>query len=195
MEQTRRLDGFPADLRPIDRQAGDKTMKPGDIADRFDSASRAIFAAAAGILMLLSIVLAGDALIQFITALWSGTGVGIPALAGIGYVVVAIAVFDVAKYLIEEEVVRGREMRVASETRKSLTRFISTIAIAIFLEALVMVFRVSQSEVEKLVYPTLLLFTGILLVVGLGVFQRLSATVEQEVEDGREKKAAARGKN
>jgi hypothetical protein len=195
MEQRRRLDGFPADLRPIDRQAGDKTMKPGDIADRFDSASRAIFAAAAGILMLLSIVLAGDALIQFITALWSGTGVGIPALAGIGYVVVAIAVFDVAKYLIEEEVVRGREMRVASETRKSLTRFISTIAIAIFLEALVMVFRVSQSEVEKLVYPTLLLFTGILLVVGLGVFQRLSATVEQEVEDGREKKAAARGKN
>src|SRR5919201_2133889 len=105
-------------------------MKSGDIADRFDSASRAIFAAAAGILMLLSIVLAADALIQFITALWSGTGVGIPALTGIGYVVVAIAVFDVAKYLIEEEVVRGREMRVASETRKSLTRFISTIAIA-----------------------------------------------------------------
>jgi hypothetical protein len=170
-------------------------MKSGDIAARFDSASRAIFAAAAGILMLLSVVLAGDALIQFVKALWSGTGVGIPALSGIGYVVVAIAVFDVAKYLIEEEVVRGREMRVASETRKSLTRFISTIAIAIFLEALVMVFRVSQSEVEKLVYPTLLLLTGILLVVGLGVFQRLSATVEQEVEDGREKKAAARGKN
>ena len=169
-------------------------MKPGDIANRFDSASRAVFAAAAGILMLLSIVLAGDALIQFITALWSGTGVGIPALTGIGYVVVAIAVFDVAKYLIEEEVVRGREMRVASETRKSLTRFISTIAIAIFLESLVTIFRVSQSEVEKLVYPTLLLFTGMLLVLGLGVFQRLSASVEQEVEDGREKQADARAK-
>jgi len=169
-------------------------VKPGDIANRFDSASRAVFAAAAGILMLLSIVLAGDALIQFITALWSGTGVGIPALTGIGYVVVAIAVFDVAKYLIEEEVVRGREMRVASETRKSLTRFISTIAIAIFLESLVTIFRVSQSEVEKLVYPTLLLFTGMLLVLGLGVFQRLSASVEQEVEDGREKQADARAK-
>jgi hypothetical protein len=79
-------------------------MKSGDIAARFDSASRAIFAAAAGILMLLSVVLAGDALIQFVTALWSGSGVGIPALTGIGYVVVAIAVFDVAKYLIGEEV-------------------------------------------------------------------------------------------
>src|SRR5262249_59615549 len=122
------------------------------------------------------------AMTQFLRALWSGTSVALPALTGIGYVVVAIAVFDVAKYLIEEEVVRGREMRVASETRKSLTRFISTIAIAIFLESLVTIFRVSQSEVEKLVYPTLLLLTAILLVVGLGVFQRLSATVEQDVE-------------
>jgi len=168
-------------------------VKPGDIAERFDAVSRAIFAAAAGILMLLAVVLAIDALTQFVRALLSGTSVGIPALTGIGYVVVAIAVFDVAKYLIEEEVVRGREMRVASETRKSLTRFISTIAIAIFLEALVTIFRVSQSEVEKLVYPTLLLFTGILLVLGLGIFQRLSATVEQEVEHGREKRQAAAG--
>ena len=170
-------------------------MKSGDIADRFDAVSRAIFAAAAGILMLLSVVLAGDALVQFILALWSGTSVALPALTGIGYVVVAIAVFDVAKYLIEEEVVRGREMRVASETRKSLTRFISTIAIAIFLESLVTIFRVSQSEVEKLLYPTLLLVSGILLVLGLGVFQRLSATVEQEVEHGREKRAAAKAKS
>jgi hypothetical protein len=166
-------------------------MKAGDIGERFDTASRAIFAAAAGILMLLAVVLAIDALMQFAMALWSGTSVGIPALTGIGYVVVAIAVFDVAKYLIEEEVVRGREMRVASETRKSLTRFISTIAIAIFLESLVTIFRVSQSEVEKLVYPTLLLLTGILLVLGLGIFQRLSATVEQEVEHGSEKREAA----
>jgi hypothetical protein len=56
------------------------------------------------------------------------------------------------------------------------------------------VFRVSQSDVEKLVYPTLLLFTGILLVLGLGVFQRLSASVEQEVEDKSERQAAARAK-
>jgi hypothetical protein len=194
MEQTHRLGGFSPAHRQIGCQAGDKTMKPGDIAARFDSVSRAIFAAAAGILMLLSVALAVDALIQFVTALWSGTGIGIPALTGIGYVVVATAVFDVAKYLIEEEVVRGREMRIASETRKSLTRFISTIAIAIFLEALVTVFRVSQSDVEKLVYPTLLLFTGILLVLGLGVFQRLSASVEQEVEDKSERQAAARAK-
>lgn len=150
-------------------------------AGAFDSVSRIIFGIAAGILMLLAVVLTCDAVAQFLIALWSRQSVGIAALGGIGYVVVAIAVFDVAKYLIEEEVVRGRQMRVASEVRRSLTQFISTIAIAIFLEALVTVFRVSQQNVPHLLYPTMLLVAGILLVLGLGMYQRLSADVEKQV--------------
>lgn len=97
--------------------------------------------------------------------------------------VVAIAVYDVSKYLIEEEVVRGRELRVASEARRSLTRFISTIAIAVFLEALVTIFRVTQEDVTKLLYPTFLMIAAILLVLGLGVYQRLSVAVERQVDD------------
>jgi hypothetical protein len=96
--------------------------------------------------------------------------------------VIAIAVFDVSKYLFEEEVVRSRELRAASEARRSLTKFISTIAIAVFLEGLVVVFRVSKENVPEMVYPTLLLVVGILIVLGLGVYQRLSASVESEVE-------------
>jgi hypothetical protein len=151
-------------------------------ADLFDILSRIVFGAAATILMLLAIVLIVDVLVQFASVVWARRDVSISALTGIGYVVVAIAVFDVAKYLFEEEVVRGREMRAAAETRRSLTRFISTIAIAIFLEALVVVFRVAQDNVTELVYPTLLLFAAILLVLGLGLYQRLSAEVERQVE-------------
>lgn len=153
-------------------------------AGHFDIMSRIVFGLAAGILMLLAIFLAGSAVVQFVLALWTGKDVEIAALTGIGYEVVAIAVFDVAKYLIEEEVVRGREMRAASEARRSLTRFISTIAIAVFLEALVTVFRVSQTNVADMVYPTMLLVAAILLVLGLGVYQRLSATVELQIDDG-----------
>jgi hypothetical protein len=151
-------------------------------AQYFDRVSRIIFGVAAGILMLLSVVLIIDAMVQFARALLRASNVGISALSGIGYVVVSIAVFDVAKYLIEEEVIRGREMRVASEARRSLTRFISTIAIAVFLEALVTIFRVSQEDVTALLFPTALLMSGILLVVGLGVFQRLSASIEPQVD-------------
>jgi putative Mn2+ efflux pump MntP len=130
-------------------------------------------------------VLAGNAVSDFLFAAFSLQHVGPTALSGIGYVVVAVAVFDVAKYLAEEEVVRGRELRVASEARRSLTRFISTIAIAVFLEALVIVFRVAQEDVTKLFYPTFLMIAAILLVLGLGIYQRLSVAVERQVEQGK----------
>ena len=104
-------------------------------------------------------------------------------LAAIGYVVIAMAVFDVAKYFIQEEVIRSRELRIASEARRSLTKFISTISIAVFIEGLVLVFRTSRHEISEMVYPIALLLTAITIVVGLGLYQRMSAEVEVEVED------------
>ena len=159
-------------------KAKPKQEKAPVVAGYFDVMSRIVFALAAGVLMLLAIVLTCDVVARFVSEIFSGKRFALSALDGIGFVVVSIAVFDVAKYLIEEEVIRGREMRAASEARRSLTRFISTIAIAIFLESLVTVFRVSQENVPELLYPTGLLVSGIVLVVGLGVYQRLSASVE-----------------
>lgn len=157
-------------------------MKTKGLDGVFDFVSRAIFGIAAAILAFFAIVLAISAVSDFVVDALAREHVGLSALSGIGYVVVAIAVYDVAKYLIEEEVVRGRELRVASEARRSLTRFISTIAIAVFLEALVTIFRVTQDDVKELLYPTSLLIAAILLVLGLGVYQRLSVTVEKQVE-------------
>jgi hypothetical protein len=145
--------------------------------------SRVAFAVASFIMMLLAVALSAYGLYDlFASASVSLVEAGEGLLRAIGYMVIAIAVFDVSKYLIEEEVLRGRELRAASETRRSLTKFISTIAIAVFLEGLVVVFRVSQQNVPEMVYPTLLLVVGILIVLGLGVYQRLSASVEKEVE-------------
>ena len=44
------------------------------------------------------------------------------------------------------------------------------------------VFRVSTENTAEMLYPTLLLVAGTFLVLGLGLFQRLSAMVEQQVE-------------
>ena len=73
-------------------------------------------------------------------------------------------------------------MRGAAETRRSLTKFISTISIAVFIEGLVLVFRVSKESISDILYPTALLLTAILIVIGLGGYQRLSVEVEQKVE-------------
>jgi uncharacterized membrane protein len=145
--------------------------------------SRIAFGAASLVLIALSLMLVvfgAVGIIAGISSSWADASDSL--LAAIGYVVIALAVFDVAKYFIEEEVIRGREMRLTSEARRSLTKFISTISIAVFIEGLVMVFQVSKQDVEKMLYPTGLLVTAIVIVVGLGLYQRLSAEVEQKVE-------------
>jgi cytochrome bd-type quinol oxidase subunit 2 len=145
--------------------------------------SRIAFASASLVLMAMSfglVVHGGVLAISGLSASWSDASASL--LAAIGYVVIAMAVFDVAKYFVQEEVIRGREMRSAAEARRSLTKFISTIAIAVFIEGLVTVFRVSKENVREMFYPTALLLTAIVIVIGLGIYQRLSAEVEQKVE-------------
>lgn len=155
-----------------------------DIAGVMEFISRAVFGLASLVLMLIALALSVYSAYLIVAALaqgWHEAGAGL--LEAIGYVVIAVAVFDVSKYFIEEEVIRGREMRMASEARRSLTKFVSTIIIAVFIEALVMIFREGGKDVSRVLYPGAILFIGILLVLGLGVYQRLSAIVENEVGD------------
>ncbi|MBI5136994.1 MAG: ferritin family protein [Nitrospirae bacterium] len=103
-------------------------------------------------------------------------------LDAIGLIVVAVAVFDVSKYLIEEEVLRNRELRSSAEARKTLTKFLVIVTIAAYLEALVFIFSAATQEMAQIIYPTLLLAVASLGVVCLGAFQRLSAHAENSTE-------------
>ncbi|SDP81024.1 hypothetical protein SAMN05428967_3624 [Phyllobacterium sp. YR620] len=150
----------------------------------FDRITRIAFGVASAFLMLLAFGLIAYAAYEVVRSLLiDRTDIGATLLEAVGYTVIAIAVFDVGKYLLEEEAIRGREMRQAAEARRSLTKFISTIAIAVFLEGLVAVFEAGKEDLRMMIYPTLLLFTGVALIIGLGIYQRLSAMVENETSD------------
>lgn len=147
-----------------------------------DLAARIAFGLASLALMLLAGALIVYAGMQVVDAYQQPeAAVGSTLLEAVGYTVIAIAVFDVGKYLLEEEAIRAREMRQANEARRSMTKFMTTIAIAVFLESLVAVFEASKTDVTTMIYPTFLLFGGVALVVGLGIYQRLSAGVEKDV--------------
>ena len=146
--------------------------------------TRAVFAVASLLLLLAAMALIGFGVKDALQGIGSPDKSGADAVLDVlGYVIVAIAVFDVAKYIFEDEVRRGNEKRSAAEARRSLTKFLSTIVIALFLEALVVVFKTAREDVAQLLYPTALLIASVLVLVGLGVFQRLSATVEEKVGD------------
>ena len=53
--------------------------------------------------------------------------------------------------------------------------------IVVLLEGIVGVFKVANKDASLTVYPALLILTGVAILIGLGVFQRLAATVEKDV--------------
>ncbi|MBS9476462.1 GNAT family acetyltransferase [Ancylobacter radicis] len=170
---------------------------------------RLVFALAACAIMVVAAALLVYAPYTALAGALSGGGVSPDALLGaVGYLIVAIALFDVAKYFFEEEVPAGRERRTAADARRGLTKFVSTIIIALFLEALVLVFETAREDPSHVVYPALLVAAACATLLSLGLFQRLSAATEESVGpepdttdpeessgDGDKRRLASRGAN
>jgi len=101
-------------------------------------------------------------------------------LQSVGAVIVAVAIIDVAKYMIEEEVFRSKELRNPKEARETLTKITTIISIAVSVEGIVYIFKAGAKDLSLLVYPSILILTAALTMVGLGVYQKMSLDVENE---------------
>jgi hypothetical protein len=147
--------------------------------------SRVIFAAAAAILGLLAVLLIGYAgyqvwkVITAVNQLVTAGDFGYTVIDSVGYIVIAIAILDVAKHLFEEEVLEWHGPHKKPPFRQNFAKFISIISIAIFLEGLVLVFKVTQDDIRLLVYPVFLLLVGVAMMIGLAIFQRLGADLDR----------------
>jgi uncharacterized membrane protein YidH (DUF202 family) len=95
-------------------------------------------------------------------------------LDAIGLIVIGMAVFDVSKFLLEEEVFHRSSTKSPAKQRETLLKFLVIIAIAVSLEALVFIFDAGKKDISNLIYPTFLLIAAVLVVVGLGVYQKLT---------------------
>jgi hypothetical protein len=110
-------------------------------------------------------------------------------LHAVSLVVIALAVSDVGKFLLQEELDGERDLETTGEVRRTLTKFL-TIIIAASLHALVFMFEAGRERIEALIYPSALLLAVAVLVAVLGLYQRLAAAVEHEYRtDLRDKSA------
>jgi len=144
----------------------------------FEFVGRSIYCVIAVSLMVISVAMNLLAMWDVWNALHEKVKLAAALLDAIGLIVIAMAVFDVSKFLLEEEVLRDRELASPSEARETLTKFLVIISIAVCLEALVFIFNSAKTDITMLIYPTFLLIAAVLLVIGLGVYQKLSRQVE-----------------
>ena len=157
----------------------------------FEALARLLFVVISLALYALSIsmVIAGAG--QLVLGAFGGQ-VGIYNLMnGVGLLIVSLAIVDVAKFVVEENVVRERELRSPGEARRSLTKFMTIIIIALSLEAVVGIFEAGREKnFQELIYPAAVMVVAVLAVVGLGAFQFLSRLAQAEPATGEDDAAA-----
>jgi len=139
------------------------------------------FFLATAILMLLALVLLVVAVWDVAIAIQSSTVTDV-IMDAIGLLIIGFAIVETGKFIAEEELFRQRELRSASESRRSLTKFVTIIVIAASLEALVMTFKAGQTDLAYALYPALLFVAAMLGLVCLGIYQWLSSRIENGSE-------------
>ena len=134
------------------------------------------FLAATVVLMIIAFLLLGMAIWEVVHFAWEGNLVD-GALNGVGLLIIGFAVIETAKFIAEEEILRDRELRSSTESRRSITKFITIIVIAASLEALVMVFQTSRQGIELALYPAGLFVAAMFALLSLGAYQYLSSRI------------------
>ena len=135
------------------------------------------FVLATALLVLVALTLLGVAAWEAIAALPTPRRVE-TLLDSAGILIIGFAVIETSKFIAEEEILRDRELRSSTESRRSITKFITIIVIAASLEALVMVFQTSRRGIEYAIYPATLFIAAMFALVALGVYQFLSSRIE-----------------
>ncbi|MCW8895845.1 PDC sensor domain-containing protein [Sulfurimonas sp.] len=82
----------------------------------------------------------------------------------------ALAIFDLAKTLIEEEIIGRNKEHSISEPHKTMVRFLGSIIIALSIEALMLVFKFAITDPEKLIYAMYIVGGVAMLLVGLAIY-------------------------
>lgn len=106
------------------------------------------------------------------------------------FLTLALAIFDLGKTILEEEVLMHKDIFRHSSTRRTITRFVAAILIAVSIEALLMMFKSALGEADHMLEAVWMMLTAIGLLVGLGIYVYLGAQAEvalrnQKVVGGR----------
>ena len=79
----------------------------------------------------------------------------------------------------------SEEGNIYRDIRRTITRFVGTVTIALVLEGLIMIIKYSQLDMAgNLIYPIFVIIAAAVLLVGLGAFLHLSKTSSHEHNKG-----------
>jgi hypothetical protein len=89
-------------------------------------------------------------------------------------VTLGLAIFDLGKTILEEEVFLHKDIHHEGSMRRTISRFMSAIVIAVSIESLLLMFKSLLGGEDHLNSAVLMLFAAVAMLVGLGVYLKLT---------------------
>lgn len=93
-------------------------------------------------------------------------------------VTLGLAIFDLGKTILEEEVLLHKDIHHTGSTRRTISRFMSAIVIAVSIESLLLMFKSLLGDATHLNSAVWMLCAAVALLVGLGAYLKLTSEKE-----------------
>ena len=153
---------------------------------RFNPLFKAIYSLIAfGLFSIVAVLLfyAYSEIFSMFSGLHVGDDVYLKPFHVIIFLTLALAVFDLGKTTIEEEVLMHKDIFRHSSTRRTITRFIAAILIAVSIEALLLMFKSALGDGQNIIAAVWMMFSAVGLLVGLGIYVYLGARAEVHLKN------------
>jgi hypothetical protein len=142
-----------------------------EIHNGFNFISKSFYFLTANIMIILALFTIGYSVYEFITSLLFKNGLSIEAIfKPVIALTLGLAIFDLAKTVLAQEVVFKSYSKNSHEEYKVLTKFSITIIIALLIESLMVVFKIAIDDYSHMIHAFYLIGGVSILIVALGLF-------------------------
>lgn len=121
--------------------------------------------------------------VKLFTGMHSGDALYLKPFSVIIFLTLALAIFDLGKTILEEEVLMHKDIFRHSSTRRTITRFIAAILIAVSIESLLLMFKSALGDDKNFQGAIWMMFSAIGLLVGLGLYVYLGSRAESYLQN------------
>ena len=142
-----------------------------NIHKEFNFVSKAFYLVTANVMMLLALFTVGYALFDFFHSLFIKSDISIESIfKAVIALTLGLAIFDLAKTVLEQEVVFKSYSKNGRAEYKVLIKFSITIIIALLIESLMVVFKIAIADYHQMIHALYLVGGVSILIVALGAF-------------------------
>ncbi|MFC6670795.1 hypothetical protein [Marinobacterium aestuariivivens] len=144
---------------------------------RFHPWFRGIYGLIGGMLVLVSALLLYSAAESMFSLFEAGNNIATGAFGIVIMITLGMSIFDLGKTILEEEVLVSKDIHHHDTTRRTISRFMAAIIIAVSIEALLLMFKSLLNGGDggtELISAVWMLLSAVAMMSGLGVYLRLS---------------------